>query len=513
MAKRILVNLSRDMTLSYSRISKRINSRDSMRKMLVSLIGLIFYIACHAQTGYLRSFTIHELELGYLREFTPKTIYVCSDNGLVILGDAGFIEDPMPWFFVPIIIRLDSQGNLLWHRVIDIIYENIIGVGIEQNDVVHFVMGKPSGYRVGFIDANGSFTLREHKTFVNNQYGNPRFNKGIRLDNGEIVACGRIGLTSSYGFGAALFRLSSVGDSLAATYYPPDTQEYDFDTNAVNLVQRDDNSLHVACYLNSENISILHTDMNGSIINRYNIGGSDQYYGATMFQNSDFLSVFTVDSSDGNHNTLITSIDISGNSQTYNLGSEMYYLCSVVSSSEYFILLGCDIIRSIRITKFNQFLSEVWSVAYDTIGLSFPSPPPILENIKMDQQGCIFFVGTTGVTNIVAVKLLPNGQVSNLDELNIPNTQTINAYPNPTHDFPTIELKIDAQDRRRVIEIEVYNIRGQKVSCLKSNNTFDSTIKIVWDRKDSNGKICPAGIYLVRDSLNPSNTVKLILIK
>lgn len=483
-----------------------------MRRMLIVVLGLFFYIVCHAQTGYLRSFTIHELELGYLREFTPKTIYVCSDKSLVILGDAGFIEDPFPWYFVPIIIKLDPQGNLLWYRVIDIFYEKIIGVEIEQNDIVHFIMGNPPGYRVGFIDANGSFTLYEHKTFVNNQFMHQRFNKAIRLDNGEIVACGKIGRTS-YGYDAALFRLSAVGDSLAATYYPPDTQEYNIGTNGFNLAQRDDNSLYVACYLNSENLSILHTDMDGSIINRYNIGGSNQSFGTTMFRNPDSLSVFTIDSSEGNHNTLLTSIDISGNTQTYNLGSEMYDLCSVVSSPEYFILLGRDNISSIRITKFNQFLSDIWSVAFDTISIHFLPPSPLLENIQLDQQGCIYFVGTTGYTNIVAVKLLPNGQVSNLDEINIPTTQTINAYPNPAYNFPTIELKNDAQDRRRIIEIDIYNIRGQKVRCLKSDNTFDSTIKIVWDRRDGNGKLCPSGIYLVRDSLHPANTVKLILIK
>ena len=469
-------------------------------------------MACYAETGYFRVFTFYEPQLGYLRDFTPKTIYVCSDNGLVILGDAGFIEDPMPWFFVPIIIRLDSQGNLLWHRVIDIFYENIIGVGIEQNDVVHFVMGKPSGYRVGFIDANGSFTLREHKTFVNNQYGNPRFNKGIRLDNGEIVACGRIGLTSSYGFGAALFRLSSVGDSLAATYYPPDTQEYDFDTNAVNLVQRDDNSLYVACYLNFDNMSILHTDMDGSIINRYNIDNSNQSYGTTMFQNSDSLSVFTIESSIGNHDTLLTSIDISGNIQTYNLGSEMYYLCSVVGSPEYFILLGSDILGHIRITKFNQYLSEVWSVAYDTIRISFPFPPPLIKNIEFDQQGCIYFVGTTGVTNIVAAKLLPNGQVPNSDDVILPVPKAIRAYPNPAKNFVTIELCGNAQSGKRVAEVEIYNIRGQKVRSLQSDNAADNPNRIVWDTKDSSGRDCPSGIYLARDSRNPGSTVKLILL-
>lgn len=462
-----------------------------MRRMLIVVIGLFCYMACHAQTGYLRSFTIHELEFGYLRDFTPKTIYVCSDNGLVILGDAGFIEDPMPWFFVPIIIRLDSHGNLLWHRVIDIFYENIIGVGIEQNDVVHFVMGKPSGYRVGFIDTNGSFTISGHKSFVNNHFLSQRFNKGIRLDNGEIIACGRIGLTS-YGYEAALFRLSTVGDSLAATYYPPDTQDYYSGTNGFNLEKRDDNSLYVACYLNFDNLSILHTDMDGSIINRYNIDSSNQSYGTTMFQNSDSLSVFTIDSSSGNHDTLLTSIDISGNSQTYNLGSEMYYLCSVVSSPEYFILLGSDILGHIRITKFNQYLSEVWSVAYDTIRISFPFPPPLIENIEFDQQGCVYFVGTTGVTNIVAVKLLPNGQVPVQDYVQTSPVNLLTTYPNPMTNL--IKIKATNDDPSLLnASISIFNIKGQLVRTLKLSNREAN-----WDGKDDAGHNCPSGVYLIR---------------
>jgi hypothetical protein len=273
--------------------------------------------------------------------------------------------------------------------VIDISYENITGAGIDQNDVVHYVMGKPSGYRVGLIDANGYFMLYEHKTFVNNQFMGQRFNKAIRLDNGEIVVCGRIGLTS-YRYEAALFRLSAVGDSLAATYYPPDTQDYNSGTNGYNLAKRDDNSLYVACYLNSDNLSILHTDMDGSIINRYNIGGSNQSFGTTMFLNSDSLSVLTIDSSIGNHATILTSIDISGIMQTYNLGSDLYSICSVVSSPEYFIVLGCDILGYIKIDKFNQPLSNSWSATFDTIRVFISSPRPFYREYTVGSTGGVF---------------------------------------------------------------------------------------------------------------------------
>ncbi len=103
--------------------------------------------------------------------------------------------------------------------------------------------------------------------------------------------------------------------------------------------------------------------------------------------------------------------------------------------------------------------------------------------------------------------------MSNLDELNIPPTHSINAYPNPAHEFATIELRNNTTGIRRIAEVNIYNIRGQRVISLESDNTFESPIKIVWDRRDSNGKTCPAGVYLVRDSLKPGMTIKLVLMK
>lgn len=484
-------------SLGLSRLSSNLLSRPVIQRLLISIIGLFICIVCNAQTGYMNSFTLNELGMGHLGDFTPKTIYLCSDNSLLILGDAGFIGDTLPeWYYVPLIIKLDPQGNLLWHRVISAIYENIIGVGIEQNDVVHFIVGRPSGYRVGSIDANGFYTLHWPKLF-HNLYAASRFNKGLRLDNGEIVACGRLRELATSGYSAAFFRLSPAGDSLAATYYPADTNDYDYSTNGVNLAYREDNTFYLASYLNSDNLSVLHTNLDGSIINRYDIGGSIQYYGTTMFLSPDSLTVFTIDSSGGNHDTLLTSIDISGIAHTYNLGSERYCLYSVVSTSEYLILLGGDILRAIGITKFNHLLSEVWSVAYDTIKLTSTSLPPIMDNIILDQQGCIYFVGTTGVTNIVAVKLLPSGQVSNSDDLYIPAPQPLYAYPNPAQDLVTIEFNRDSQDDREVSDITIYNIRGQKVRSLKADYAISSHVKLVWDRRDSNGWLCPAGIYLI----------------
>ncbi|MCB5259991.1 MAG: hypothetical protein LHW48_05885, partial [Candidatus Cloacimonetes bacterium] len=81
------------------------------------LLVLSFCSIVFAQSGYISSFSVtdYELGLGLMEMFTPKTIYVNSDRSLMILGDASFFDD-VSWTFMPAIIKLDSQGNLIWYE-------------------------------------------------------------------------------------------------------------------------------------------------------------------------------------------------------------------------------------------------------------------------------------------------------------------------------------------------------------------------------------------------------------
>lgn len=78
-----------------------------MKKIVITLISLLVGILCYAQSGY-----ISTISIDYLQYFTPKTSYHCSDNSVVILGDASYIDDmDQFWSYGPLIIKLDPQGN------------------------------------------------------------------------------------------------------------------------------------------------------------------------------------------------------------------------------------------------------------------------------------------------------------------------------------------------------------------------------------------------------------------
>lgn len=500
-----------------------------MKKIIITLISLLVGILCYAQSGY-----ISTISIDYLQYFTPKTSYLCSDNSVVILGDASYIDDmDQFWSYGPLIIKLDPQGNLMWHtgqslnHVKHIVgtgvdqclshsrfddHFAIIGTGIDDADVVHFILGMPSGYNTGFIDTNGSITMNEEKSFV---CWGCYFSKAIRLPNGEILACGRIGKQPTGAYHAAFFRLSAFGDSLAANYYPTDSGNYGNSTTGRNMVQKDDNSVYIACYLGSDDLSILHADLDGVIINRYDISGSSQGYGMSMLCDSDSLLVFTIEAIDQNHSTILSTIDAMGDLQSYNIGSDLYSICSVASTPDYFVLFGSHGFENARLAKYDYSLQNIWCVDYNQISLW--SSDSFYEHntdiLKLDQQGCIYFVGITNYTDIAVVKLLPNGQVPNLDEVQTITSSPIIAYPNPAQNSVTIELGYGELHKAPGNRIEIYNIKGQKVRSIPMNNAASPIAQIVWDRRDNEGRRCPTGVYLIRETNNPQNTKKITLVK
>ncbi|MDI3503593.1 MAG: hypothetical protein PWP64_529 [Candidatus Cloacimonadota bacterium] len=87
-----------------------------------------------------------------------------------------------------------------------------------------------------------------------------------------------------------------------------------------------------------------------------------------------------------------------------------------------------------------------------------------------------------------------------------------NVYPNPFNHSTSISLEIakDAKD----LKVEIYNIRGQKVTTLLSGKQDPGTMNLVWDGMDSHGRNMPSGIYFCRlKNGNTNQSIKLMLIK
>ena len=84
-------------------------------------------------------------------------------------------------------------------------------------------------------------------------------------------------------------------------------------------------------------------------------------------------------------------------------------------------------------------------------------------------------------------------------------------YPNPFNPETTIEFSVGQKNK---VELDVYNIRGQKVRTLFNEVMDSGQHKIVWDGRDDQGESVSSGIYFCKMSTGSYTSVrKMILMK
>jgi len=106
-------------------------------------------------------------------------------------------------------------------------------------------------------------------------------------------------------------------------------------------------------------------------------------------------------------------------------------------------------------------------------------------------------------------------RVSNMlsaDDLSLPKVTAIQSiYPNPFNPETTVQYSLHKADR---VEIEIYNIKGQKVKTLINEQQNAGHYQVSWQGKDSNGKSVASGMYFCRlKTTSKTLTRKMMLIK
>jgi hypothetical protein len=102
------------------------------------------------------------------------------------------------------------------------------------------------------------------------------------------------------------------------------------------------------------------------------------------------------------------------------------------------------------------------------------------------------------------------------DNILIPvRTELTGNFPNPFN--PTTSIKYALQEDSR-INLEIFNIKGQKVKTLADGNQSAGYHTIVWDGKDNNGRTSASGLYFYKmvsegNSGRYTSTKKMLLLK
>jgi len=100
------------------------------------------------------------------------------------------------------------------------------------------------------------------------------------------------------------------------------------------------------------------------------------------------------------------------------------------------------------------------------------------------------------------------------DQNQIPeiNTALISAYPNPFTNSTSISLIMGKE--KSPIQLNIYNLRGQKVKTLFDGTLDSGNHNLIWDATDDNGRKVASGIYYCKlHSAGKNQLLKLLLLK
>ena len=470
--------------------------------MFIVLIGGFAY----SQSGYVYNESLP------INAIASRSIFVCSDNSVVVLSNVDNIEDEWCTYYSTI-TKLDPDGNLLWRQWLNpggFPSCVITGVDIDAEDTVTFIFAWIGGsvIQLAAIDSDGVIATLSDQLEL--PYLSITFNKALRTPNNEIVAVGKAYPPDNLFLdvaSACYFRFSSAGDTLATAFWPVDPDSPYHQAEAYDLALMDNGNILIACRLHSFNCSILEVNPDGTLVNRFDLPGeyhpsnvaicresnnasyiiayamgefSDRSIQVDRFENGVFEPLFSISES------YLTAVN------SMILGTDNIYLCGRLSVN-----------GSLLSLTYSGELNWSWAQpGYNSSSVEqYGSASAAL--LALDSDNCIYWAWGSRESQVIT-KLLPNGQLPIKDEIQTPPVNTISAYPNPMKDEVTIKIKQDVQSPSTDNSIDIFNIKGQLIRSLKLTKG-----ETVWDGKDSGGKPCPKGIYLLRYQYGSSQITKI----
>ena len=209
----------------------------------------------------------------------------------------------------------------------------------------------------------------------------------------------------------------------------------------------------------------------------------------------------------GEGNNWIVAIDENGN-YVNSVNIECPYdlhTCDdfKIAQNQGYIFLGCAFFsgsnRDFVLFQTSENGELDWQDHYDISTYEQPS------SLVLSNSNDIYVVGisdedppsysTDGFLSKLQIDI--NSANNNLISLN--NSYDISNYPNPFNPTTTISFSIPEEE---IVELSVYNIKGQKIKSLLNNQIVEGEHSIVWNGEDDSGKKVGSGVYLYKLKVN-----------
>ena len=160
----------------------------------------------------------------------------------------------------------------------------------------------------------------------------------------------------------------------------------------------------------------------------------------------------------------------------------------------------------------NQTSGSLSTGETDNIEITFDT-----NDLETGTYNCNIVVNDDRNETIIPVSLTVTGVETSDDNVS-QNTFLASISPNPfiiTSNQKRSNVKIDFQTSlNSVVDISVYNVRGEKIKTLLNSEIPSGSHRVIWDGRDSKGNYVASGIYFYRMKTdNYSQTKKMMIIK
>jgi hypothetical protein len=230
---------------------------------------------------------------------------------------------------------------------------------------------------------------------------------------------------------------------------------------------------------------------------------------ASSWNSATSVTVSASDSVTGKDFSLETGGSISGH--VYDAGANPINGCQVIAFDTSFFWIG----QGMRGTNTNS--SGYYKIGGLRTGRYIVEASTACDNQFYNHKDSIWDADTVGVTmpsNVTGINFNIASAVEEEEDqaTSIPGDFNLDQnYPNPFNPETEIEYTLHKSAQ---VNLNIYNLLGQKVKTLLSEHQPVGSYKIYWDGKNEQGKNSSSGIYFYRLEVNGvPQTKRMVLLK